>query len=188
MIFAYIMVVGAVPMVLVLASGRHLSWPSVNFTLSFIGIGVLGWAYLWLWHANTRLLIGRAVVGYQDLLGRRRFWPTSDIARIVQVTIAYSSRYRAYIPQSLVLLMDSDGRCLCKVKVAAWTRDAVDSFTTAAGRTPEYLGLYKPRQAAKELPGSVGLMYAHPVWWTAIFAVIVIAVGALFDWYFVVSR
>jgi len=31
-------------------------------------------------------------------------------------------------------------------------------------------------------------MYAHPVWWTAIFAVIVIAVGALFDWYFVVSR
>ena len=86
------------------------------------------------------------------------------------------------------MLMGADARCLCKVNVAAWTVDAIDSFTAAAGRTPEYLGNYAPRQAAKDVPGSVGLMYTHPVWWTVIFAAIVIAVGALFDWYFVLSR
>ena len=87
-LFAIFIVIGVVSMLLVLASYGHPSWPSANFTLSSIGMGVLGWAYLWLWVANTRLLIGPAVVGYQDLLGRRRFWPTSDIARVVQITIA----------------------------------------------------------------------------------------------------
>ena len=131
----------------------------------------------WLWLANTRLLIGPGVVGYQNLLGGQRVWPTSDIARAVQLVIVYPSRYGDQAKAAL-LLVGADGRCLQKVRIAAWSGDDVAAFAAANGRSLEYLGSYSPVEANREFPGSVGGMYAYPGRSAAIAAGIVVAIGA----------
>ena len=131
----------------------------------------------WLWLANTRLLIGPGVVGYQNLLGGQRVWPTSDIARAVQLMIVYPSRYGDQAKAAL-LLVGADGRCLQKVRIAAWSDDDVAAFAAANGRSLEYLGSYSPVEANREFPGSVGWMYAYPGRSAAIAAGIVVAIGA----------
>jgi hypothetical protein len=143
----------------------------------FILFGIALPVGFWLWLANTRLLIGPGVVGYQNLLGGQRVWPTAEIARAVQLTIVYPSRYGAQAKQAF-LLVGADGRCLQKVRTAAWSDDDVAAFAAATGRSLEYIGSYSPVQANREFPGSVGWMYAYPGRSAAVAAAIVVAIGA----------
>jgi hypothetical protein len=122
-------------------------------------MGIAGPVCFWLWLTNTRLLIGPGVVGYQNLLGRQRVWPTSDIARAVQLVIVYPSRYGDQAKPAL-LLVGADGLCLQKVRIAAWSDLDVAAFAAATGRSLEYIGSYSPVEANREFLGSVGWMYA----------------------------
>lgn len=146
----------------------------------FIVVGAAFPTCYWLWLANTRLLIGSGLVGYQNLLGSRRTWPTSEIARAVEITILYRGRYGTR-PKQALLLVDTDGRCLQKIRIEQWPPDAISAFEAATGRSPEYAGQYPTGLAAQQFPGSVGFMYAH-VWWTGLIAVgIVVVLAVLFE-------
>lgn len=145
--------------------------------IGIILIGIAGPVCFWLWLANTRLLIGPGVVGYQNLLGRQRVWPISEITRAVRFTIVYPSRYGDQAKPAL-LLVGADGRSLQKVRIAAWSDDDVAAFAAATGRSLEYIGSYSPVEANREFPGSVGWMYAYPGRSAAIAAGIVVAIGA----------
>jgi hypothetical protein len=146
-------------------------------SIGFILIGIAGPVCYWLWLANTRLVIGPGVAGYQNLFGARRVWPTSEIARAVQLMIVYPSRYGDQAKPAL-LLVGADGRCLQKVRIAAWSDGDVAAFGAATGQSLEYIGSYSPVEANKEFPRSVGWMYAYPGRSAAIAAGIVAAIGA----------
>jgi hypothetical protein len=149
----------------------------VVLAIAFILFGIGAPFCFWLWLVNTRLLIGPGMVGYQNLLGGQRVWPTSDIARAVQLVIVYRSRYGDQA-KSALLLVGADGRCLQKVRIAAWSDDDVAAFAAATGRSLESIGSYSPVEANREFPGSVGWMYAYPGKSAAIAAGIVVAIGA----------
>lgn len=87
-IFAVLGAIGLLFLALSLIAGGSPSTVSIYL----LGVGAFGSAYLWLWLFNTRLLIGPGMVGYQNLVGQQTVWPTSDIARSVQLTIVYRDR------------------------------------------------------------------------------------------------
>jgi hypothetical protein len=159
------------------ALGMRGNAAAVVLSIGFILLGIAGPICYWLWLVNTRLLIRPGAVGYQNLLGAQHVWPTSEIARAVQLTIAYPSRYGDQAKPAL-LLVGADGRCLQKVRIAAWSDDDVAAFAAATGRSLEYVGSYSPVEANREFPGSVGWMYAYPGRSAAIAAGIVVAIGA----------
>jgi hypothetical protein len=158
------------------AIGMRGNAAAVVLSIGFILFGIGAPVTYWLWLANTRLLIGPGVVGYQNLLGGQRVWPTSEIARAVQLTIVYPSRYGDQAKPAF-LLVGADGRCLQKVRTAAWSDDDIAAFAAATGRSLEYIGSDSPVQANREFPGSVGWMYAYPGRSAAIAAAIVVAIG-----------
>src|ERR1700704_4894946 len=80
--FAALVVIGLMLGLLYVAGGNS---PVLGVVVAFLGAAGLG--CLWLWPANTRLLTGPGVVGYQNLFLQRSFWPTSTISRTVELTI-----------------------------------------------------------------------------------------------------
>lgn len=156
----------------------------IVFILAGVGFPV---AY-WLWLANTRLLIGRGVIGYQNMFGQRRFVPTSEIRRAVRITIVYYAPRWGNRAKPALLLVGADGRCLLKLRVQRWREEAIDAFVAATGRMPEDVGYYTTGQVAREFPGSVGFMSARTGWTVVITVGIVIVVGGLFEWWILSSR
>ena len=156
----------------------------ILFILAGVGFPV---AY-WLWLANTRLLTGRGVVGYQNMFGQQSFLPTSDIRRAVRITIVYRSPRSRDQPKPALMLVGADGRCLLKIRVQRWRKEAIDAFTAATGCMSEDLGYYTTRQLAREFPGSVGFMYAHTGWTALITVGIVLVLGGLFESWILSSR
>jgi hypothetical protein len=120
--------------------GNATNW-EIALALTLLPAGGVGSVVFWLWFANARLLIGPGVVGFRNLFGQRRFWPVSDITRVVDLTILYVNRYGTQ-PKLFTLLLGPDGRCLFKLKVAAWRGDDIAALVAATGRSHEYAGVY----------------------------------------------
>ena len=169
-----IVVIGLTLGLLYMAEGRS---PILGVVVALFGAAGLG--YLWLWQANTRLLTGPGFVGYQNIFLQRSFWSTSDISRTVELTIVYYAPKAGYRANPYLLLVGADGRCLRKVRRNAWTDQAIRAFEAATGREAEDAGVYRPDEAGREFPGSVGWMYAHPSASLAMTGGVVAAIGAL---------
>jgi hypothetical protein len=169
-----LVVIGLMLGLLYIAGGNS---PILGVVVAFLGAAGLG--YFWLWPTNTRLLTGPGVVGYQNLLLQRNFWPTSDISRTVELTIVYYAPKAGYQSKPYLLLVGANGRCLRKIRRSAWTDEAIRAFEVATGRAPEDGGVCSSDQAGREFPGSVGWMYAHPSASLAITGGIVVAIGVM---------
>lgn len=163
-------VAGALTLAILAMTGlpAHGSGRAVGGGIGLLGIGLFGTLYFWLWPANTRLLVGPNLVGYQNMLGRRRVWSTAEIARVVDLTILYNSRSTT-TPHRALLLVGVNGRCLLALAVKPWSIDAIGEFIAATRRPADYLdGPVTVQQARQKYPGSVSWAYAHSGWMVAL--------------------
>lgn len=178
-VMATLALIGAVttPLIIALGAAGSRGGSTLGYSLVCLLGGGVGLVYLWVWPANTRLLVGSKEVGYQNLFGRRCLWSANEIARVVDVTILYRTGKRPTSQRSL-LLIGLDGRCLFNLRVAGWTGDDIQAFIAATGRASEArIAPLTASEARREFPGSLAWVVAHPSW--AVWMMIAIAIAAI---------
>lgn len=122
-------------------------------------IGALALAYVALFLARSRLLVGLDDFGYQDALGRRHLWSAAQVGSIVDVTIAATKNAPS---RRLVYFLGLDGRRLMLINPAPWPDSTIDRLARAAGKPVEVR--QTPMTAAafrREFPSAISWASAH---------------------------
>ena len=144
----------------ILATGNH-SGRALAIALTMLLVGGFSFAYLLLWLRNSRLLVGGGVLGYQDPLGRRHTWTSSEIGAVVRAEIIFSGSAAS---RPAIYVLGTDGRRLMAFAVLAWSPDALERLVRESG---EHLQAHAaPISAAefrRQYPHALGWVAVHPL-------------------------
>ncbi|HKW72047.1 MAG TPA: hypothetical protein VJQ08_04405 [Candidatus Dormibacteraeota bacterium] len=122
--------------------------------------GAFTFGFLWLWSANTRLLIGNGVVGYRNAVGRERMWARGEIACAIEMAINFG--WWASSSNRGIYVVGLDGRRLLVLSTVAWRADDLHDFFAEAGVTVEVrLAPVKIKDAKREFPNAFGWGSTH---------------------------
>lgn len=141
--------------------------------LIFFVMGGLFLIFLWMWSANTRLLIGQGKVGYRNILRRNHLWHRGEIDRAIEMAVSYAwtspANYGLY-------LFGLDGKRLLVLSSVAWHAQDLKDFVAAAGIQLEHRDApVKVKDARREFPNGFSWVAQHT--FIAGCSALVIAVG-----------
>ena len=160
---------------LVLASSlaAHLSSRSVGTGATIFAIGAFAAAFLWLWLRNSRLLVGRGVIGQRNLFGQTSTSTTADIDRMLIASVVYS---KSSAPQRVLYVLSRDGKVLMALNTRAWGDDAIGKFVEASGKNVEYRDSpISAKEFRDEFPHAVNWAALHPTLMGSL--IVVVALG-----------
>jgi hypothetical protein len=137
-----------------MASARVLGTGLILFVM-----GGLFLIFLWMWSANTRLLIGQGKVGYRNIVRRDHFWYRGEIARAIEMAVSYAwtspANYGLYV-------FGLDGKRLLVLSSVAWHAEDLKDFVAAAGVQLERRGApVKVKDARREFPNGFSWVAQH---------------------------
>jgi hypothetical protein len=155
-----------------------------TYGISMLLLGGLGSAYMFLWQANQRLLVGSDQFGYTDAFGRPHVWSASQVAAILDVAIAYQKDAPA---RRSVYFLGVDGRRLLTINPAPWPESAIDRLARAAGKPIQIRAApVSPAELKSEFPHAMSWMGTHSTVAGGLLAlglgIIVLAVVAASSW------
>jgi hypothetical protein len=170
---------GVGTLVTLLALGTGSRSHSFSRTLAagatMLVIGALGAGYLRLWLANSRLLVGGEVFGYQDLLGRPHTWMSSEVSAVIDVPVAYNART---VPRRAIYFIGLDGRKLFTLNPIAWNDSSIDRLIRAAGKPVQVRAQPVPAAAFRqEYPRAVSWAATHTTFTGSLLAIGLILLG-----------
>jgi hypothetical protein len=127
--------------------------------LIFLVMGGFFLIFLWMWSANTRLLIGQGRVGYRDIFRRNRFWHRGEIDRAIEMAVSYAwtspANYGLY-------LFGLDGKRLLVLSSVAWHAQDLKDFVAAADVQLERRDApVKVKDARREFPNGFSWVAQH---------------------------
>lgn len=128
-LFVIIAVIGAVLTAATLIRGQGTASTVVLFA-----IGALPAAYIQLFLANSRLLVGTDQFGYRDAFGRPHLWYASQVGRIVDVAV---TDVRDSSSRRVIYFLGLDGRRLFLINPAPWPEGTMDRLAAIAGKPLE---------------------------------------------------
>ena len=144
--------------------------------------GGLGFAYISLWRANVRLLIGQGQVGHQGIFGRRQVWLRGQLDRAVDMTVIYTRSAR---PVRGVYLLAADGKRVLALNARAWNPEDVRDFIQASGAVLDYRDQpLTAAEAKRQFPKAFGWGTQHVMLGTIVTMIltIVLVVGGYVLW------
>src|SRR5579872_5138033 len=147
-------------LVSLVAVPMHAPARFVGIGLLLFGTGAAGATFLWLWLRNSRLLLGAGQVGLRDAFGRDRLWPTSDIDRLLDLTLIYTKNAPS---QRAVYVISNEGRRLAILGVQPWGTEAIGEFARATGKQLEVREQpIAAKDFRKEFPHAMSWASVHP--------------------------
>jgi hypothetical protein len=124
---------------------------AIGYGLTMLVAGGFFFAFLLIWSANVRLLIGRRAVGYRDGLRRSHFWSRGEISHVVDMSIDYG--WFTQTGQRALYCFGLDGRRLLVLSTFAWKADDLGDFVEATGVHVDVRDRPVPiRTASREFP------------------------------------
>lgn len=103
-------------------------------TVVLFAIGALPVAYIQLFLANYRLLVGTDQFGYRDAFGRPHLWFASQVGRIIDVAV---TDVRNSPPRRVIYFLGLAGKRLFLINPEPWPDGAIDRLTATAGKSLE---------------------------------------------------
>ena len=120
----------------------------------FIAVSIIGAAGVFVWRRNVALIAGPGWVGSSDLFGRRHYWPTAQIGRILELPVIYGKSSPA--PRNRVIFLSTADTRILTINPTAWDDGVLERLYESAGRAPERRErAVTARQLKTEVPGAL---------------------------------